>query len=399
MQVAAELPVAQYDGSEVPKSTDTFPVKSDLTRNVYCLLGMPIDAIDMRSALAAISRASGDANPFLVSTANLNYLANSLTDTEFRKSLLQSDLNTADGVPIVLIARLLGLPIKERIAGADVLDNLRRASPRKLKVFFLGAADDSAEAARRILNAENRGLTCVGTLNPGYGTVDDMSGDEIITAVNASHAEFLVVALGARKGQAWLLRNHHRLRVPVRAHLGAAINFQAEAVKRAPKMMRRAGLEWLWRIKEEPHLRTRYWRDGRTLLRLLWTRVLPLAWQARSRLRQTKALQIGLRPEEHSVVMELSGDAIARYIDHAIGCFQRAVRLDRPLVIIDLRTVRNIDQRFFGLILMLRKVLLQRDAILLFVGAHARVRRLFRLNELEFLLDATEGSAGQWTAI
>ena len=113
-----------------------------------------------------------------------------------------------------------------------------------------------------MLNAENGGLVCVGALNPGYGTIEDMSGDAIIAAVNASKAEFLVVALGARKGQTWLLRNHHRLRVPVRAHLGAAVNFQAGSVKRAPRAIRKVGLEWLWRIKEEPHLRIRYWHDG-----------------------------------------------------------------------------------------------------------------------------------------
>jgi N-acetylglucosaminyldiphosphoundecaprenol N-acetyl-beta-D-mannosaminyltransferase len=385
---AGEMPVAQYDSSEVLGGVDAYQGISDLSRNVYCLLGMPIDAIDMGSALRTISGASGSANPFLVSTANLNYLANSLTDREFRESLLRSDLNTADGMPIVWIARLLGLPIKERIAGADVLDNLRdMASSRKLKVFFFGAAGGGAEAARQMLNAENGGLTCVGALNPGYGTVDDMSGDGIIAAVNASNAEFLVVALGARKGQAWLLRNHDRLRVPVRAHLGAAINFQTDSVKRAPKMIRKAGLEWLWRIKEEPHLRIRYWHDGCTLLRLLWTRILPLAWQGRARLHPQKELYIGLTPEKHNVVLQVSGDATARYINHAICCFQQAVRLDRPLVILDLGAVRNIDQRFFGLILMLRKILKQRGAMLLFIRATRRVRRLFQLNEVEFLLD------------
>ena len=65
--------------------------------------------------------------------------------------------------------------------------------------------------------------------------------------------DFLAVSLGAKKGQAWLLRNHHRLQIPVRAHLGATINFQTGTVKRAPASIRQAlGFEWLWRIKEEP---------------------------------------------------------------------------------------------------------------------------------------------------
>ena len=388
MQVAGGLAIALYDGVGPPKSADVYQGISDLTRHVYCLLGMPIDAVNMESTLRAINRASSSADPFLVSTANLNYLASSLTDAEFRESLLQSDLSIADGMPIVWIARLLGLPIKERIAGADILDGLRaRTSARKLDVFFFGGADGIADLARRILNADNGGLFCVGTLNPGYGTPDEMSSDAIIATINTSNADFLVVALGASKGQTWLLRNHHRVRIPVRAHLGAAINFQAGSVRRAPKMIRKAGLEWLWRIKQERHLWIRYWRDGRTLLRLLRTRILPLTWQGRRRGRAPKELYIGLRPEKHSVVLQVSGDAIAPYINHAIGRFQQAVDLARPLVILDLAAVRHIDQRFFGLILMLRKVLHRREATLLFVRASDRVRRLFQLNELEFLLD------------
>ena len=99
----------------------------------------------------------------------------------------------------------------------------------------------------------------------------------IIDKVNASEADFLAASLGARKGQLWLHRNHRRLTIPIRAHLGAVINFQAGTVKRAPTWLRACGLEWLWRIKEEPHLWRRYAHDGWVLLGLIFTRVVPLA--------------------------------------------------------------------------------------------------------------------------
>ena len=240
----------------------------------------------------------------------------------------------------------------------------------------------------RILNAENAGLTCVGTLNPGHGTIDDMSSDAIIAAINASNADFLVVALGASKGQAWLLRNHLRLRIPVRAHLGAAINFQAGSLKRAPRAVRKMGLEWLWRIKEEPHLWVRYWHDGRMLLRVLLTRILPLACRACFQRRHgSKELNVDLRRTEDSVVLQVSGDATTPYIGHALSRFQQALMLAAPLVILDFAAVQGIDQRFFGLMLMLRKTLHRRGATLLVVSVSDRVRRLFQLNELEFLLD------------
>ena len=388
MQGAGGLALALSDRIRAPTGTDHDI--NDLRRDVYCVLGVPIDATDMAATLRKIDKASANAEPTLISTANLNFLANSLADPEFRQSLLLSDLCTADGMPVVWIARLLGLPIRDRIAGSDILESLRATtSSRKQRVFFFGGANGIADAARRILNAENAGLTCVGTLNPGHGTIDDMSSEAIIAAINASNADFLVVALGASKGQAWLLRNHLRLRVPVRAHLGAAINFQAGCLKRAPRAIRNMGLEWLWRIKEEPHLWVRYWHDGRMLLRVLLTRILPLACRARFQRRHgAQELNVGLRRTEDSVVLQVSGDATTPYIGHAIGRFQQALVLAAPLVILDFAAVRDIDQRFFGLMLMLRKSLQRRGTTLLVVSVSDRVRRLFQLNELEFLLDA-----------
>src|SRR5262249_60148195 len=86
--------------------------------------------------------------------------------------------------------------------------------------------------------------------------------DDVMDGVNASGGVFLLVALGSRKGQIWLLRNHDRLQIPVRAHLGATLHFAAGTIRRAPAIVAKLGLEWLWRIKEEPHLWRRYWRDG-----------------------------------------------------------------------------------------------------------------------------------------
>ena len=203
----------------------------------------------------------------------------SLSDPEFRESLLDSDLCPPDGAPIVWIARLLGLPIKERVAGSDLLDRLRAGGTgtRRLAIFLFGGAKGVAAAAAGKLNAKPGGLNCVGTMDPGFCEVSEMSQDHVMDTVNSSGADFLVLSLGAKKGQLWLQRNHHRLTIPIRAHLGAAVNFQAGLIKRAPPIVRAWGFEWLWRIKEERYLWKRYRDDGVVLLRLLLTRVLPLA--------------------------------------------------------------------------------------------------------------------------
>src|SRR5689334_5809760 len=216
MRKSGALALAVHDRGQLaaPAQASFDDRNRDLERQVYCVLGAPIDAANVATALRKINEASRSRTLTLISTVNLNFLANSLVHPEFRESLLLSDLCTADGMPIVWCARLLGLPIKERVAGADILDHLRaQSSASKLRVFFFGGADGIADQARRCLNAQDGGVTCVGTLNPGYGTVEDISSEAIISAINASDADFLVVALGANKGQAWLRRNHHRLQI------------------------------------------------------------------------------------------------------------------------------------------------------------------------------------------
>ena len=108
-------------------------------------------------------------------------------------------------MPIVWIARLLGIPIKHRIAGSDILEALKNSPGRvPLKVFFFGATESVAAAAAKALNGSQAALECVGWACPGFGSIDELSEDKYIDAINSSNADFLVAALGAKKGQLWL---------------------------------------------------------------------------------------------------------------------------------------------------------------------------------------------------
>jgi N-acetylglucosaminyldiphosphoundecaprenol N-acetyl-beta-D-mannosaminyltransferase len=363
----------------------------DLAREVYGVLGIPVDVIDMAAVLRKIDVAASGKSPFLLSTPNLNFLVTSRLDPEFRESLLISDLCPADGMPIVWIARLLGVPIKARIAGSDIFETLKstRDSTRHLKVFLFGGAEGAAATACEKLNSEDGGMTCVGSFYPGFCTVDEMSTDAIIETVNSSNAEFLAAALGAKKGQAWLLRNHDRLSIPVRVHLGAAINIQAGTIKRAPLGMRKWGLEWLWRIKEEPKLWRRYWDDGFVLLELVLTRVIPLLILARwYRLkwgRKGRDLLIERAEDHKSVILSINGDANGRNIGNAVSSFQEAAAVTKHIVI-NFTDTRLIDTRFLGLLLMLSKHLKGQHLHLTFTGVSPRIAGIFRLNGFEFLL-------------
>jgi len=363
----------------------------ELSREVFGVLGLPIDVIGLAGAIRSIDAAIEARRPFLISTPNVNFLIAGLKEPEFRNSLLISDLCPVDGMPIVWIARLLGVPVTGRVSGADIFNALKYAKPAtsRRNIFLFGGTEDTTARVGDALNAESFALKCVGFLNPGFGSVETMSEASVIDAINASRADILAVFLSAKKAQCWLLNNHHRLLPPVRAQFGATINFEAGTIRRAPALLRKAGLEWLWRIKEEPYLWRRYLSDGLTLLRLLVTAALPLA------LHCYLARVIGARPgrfsstlvdEDDRVQVRLVGIASQDHVEHAIKSFRFALEAGKPLVV-DLAGVRLIDPRFFGLLLMVRKELLKRGQSLTLTGTRPAIVRIFRHNGFGFLLE------------
>ena len=352
----------------------------DFDRNVYCLLGLPFDAVDMASAIRCLRTAARDRTAYFIATPNVNFLVASLTDESFRDSVIQSDLSLMDGMPLVWIARLLRVPIRERLSGSTLLEELRADVSSQLAVFFFGGAKGVAEAACRRLHEESSGLSCAGFLAPGFVSVEEMSSNETIARINESQADFLVVSLGARKGLAWIERNREGLAVPVVSHLGAVINFIAGTVNRAPKWMQHTGLEWLWRIKEEPGLWRRYTSDARVLVFLLSTRVLPLAWYL-WRHRPTKTdlecARVETEQDRGIHVLRLGGAWQA----HNLGALRSALSAAAATagdVRLDMAGVGYVDSAFLGLVLLLHGSLKRQKRRLYIVSIRKSVRKMFK---------------------
>ena len=242
----------------------------------------------------------------------------------------------------------------------------------------------AASVGERLNQAEG-GLTCVGQLNPGFGAVDEMSSSSILERINSTEADLLTVFLSAKKAQHWLLKNRDRLDIPVRAQFGATINLQAGKVKRAPHLMRRLGFEWLWRIKEEPYLWRRYYRDGCGLLLLVLTQVIPLVLENLFSNRSNDRLNVTRTDSTHSVFIKLSGPAVACHVGAAIEGFRDALSSRKPIVI-DLSGVTHIDPRFFGLLMMCRKVSTLQSCAILLVNPSPRIRKKFQRSGFGFLL-------------
>lgn len=356
----------------------------DFNRNVFALLGLPLDAVTQREAAQRVELARLTGQRCFLSTPNLNFLVNAQNDEAFRASVCRSDLSVADGMPLVWLARLLGLPLRERVTGSGLFEQLRTRGSAGWNVFFFGGPQGAGEQACLALNGSPGGMRAVGCANPGFGSVEQMSDDALIARVNASGANFVVVSLGSGKGQAWISRNLARLKAPVVSHLGAVINFAAGTVQRAPRWMQVSGLEWLWRAKEEPRLLRRYASDGLALMRLLLTRVLPLVLLQR------------LRPPAPA---ELQRAHVSQVQGGAPGCAnlhgawqgsnlrplrQMATELYRQGgdVQLDLSDTTSVDSAFAGLMLLLDTALRDRGERLRLRRASPAVARLLRLNGL-----------------
>lgn len=355
---------------------------TDFHRPVYLLLGLPFDAIDMATAVDQVTTAARSGRRFLLSTPNLNWLIACQRDEAFRNSVLQSELSLPDGMPVVWLARLLGLPLRQRVPGSDLFQRLR-ALP--LSVYFFGGPPGFAGQACENLNRSSDPMRCKGHLSPGFGGVEEMSDPATLNAINASGADFLVVALGARKGQAWILRNLDRLRIPVVSHLGAVVNFVAGSVARAPGLIGQLGLEWLWRIKEEPGLWRRYWQDGLGFLAYLLRHGLPALILSRRTPSKSAKLEVITDPEGqlHLRLSGFWGEAGLKPLREALTDLNhrpRAVRLD-------LVGVSHLDSASLGLLALLRGHQLKHQQPLFCVGASPALRRCLAHFGASYLLE------------
>lgn len=364
-------------------------------RNLCTVLGLPFDSVNLEKAVELVESSIENRRRCFLSTPNLNFVVQSHFNKAFYESVLESDLVIADGMPIILVARLLNLPLPERVAGSSLFEalvNKPRTSP--IRVFFFGGQGNAAEKAAANLENISSGMESCGFLNPGVGSVESMSDIETIEQINAAEPDFLVVALGAEKGQRWIMHNRGRLRVPIISHLGAVINFVAGGVQRAPEKWQRLGLEWLWRIYQEPQLVRRYFYDGLQLCYLLFAKILPLVFyqQLLHIGRATShALKISTELTDNCLEVHLCGAATEANCHSTRNYCDRA--LQQPCTIlkhvrIDCADLTYIDSASLALLLLFKISLSRRGQSLTFFNLSPRIATLMNLHGVgHYLLD------------
>jgi N-acetylglucosaminyldiphosphoundecaprenol N-acetyl-beta-D-mannosaminyltransferase len=233
------------------------------TRPSIAILGIPFDNVTTNEALARIEEMIASRKPHYLATANVDFLVQAREDIELRRILFDADLVLCDGTPLLWVSRWLGNPLRERVAGADIVPLLMKlAAEKKYRVFLLGASPESARQAADRLHDAYPDLLLAGSYSPPFNKLIEMDHDEIKRRILAAKPDLLFVSLGCPKQEKWIAMHYRSLGVPVSAGVGATIDFLAGQVRRAPTWMRRSGLEWVYRLAQEPRrLFGRYMKD------------------------------------------------------------------------------------------------------------------------------------------
>jgi N-acetylglucosaminyldiphosphoundecaprenol N-acetyl-beta-D-mannosaminyltransferase len=221
------------------------------------ILGVRVDDVTMEQALESVVRMIREGGAHQVVTVNPEFIMRASREPAFAAVLERADLAIPDGQGLLWAARMLRQPLRARVAGSDLVPLLAERSGRQgHTLFLLGAAPGVADVAAERLAERYPLVRIVGT-HPGSPRPDD---DDISAAlIKATAPDVLLVAYGAPAQDMWIARNQPRLQVPVAIGIGGSLDFVAGVQRRAPVWMREHGLEWLYRLIQQP------WRWRRML--------------------------------------------------------------------------------------------------------------------------------------
>ena len=226
-------------------------------RRTVQLLGQELDAVTVEDAADQVVALAGDGG--VIVTMNVDHAVQLQRDVRLQEAYRTAAYRYADGMPLVWLSRLVRRPLPERVAGADLVPAvLARAEALELSVHLVGGTPQAALAARAAVLARHPRLRWTGHVSPDRGFEQDPVADAaVVAAVSAAAPDLVLVCLGAPKQEEWAMRHRATLPGSVLLCVGAAVDFLGGTVRRAPKWVQGAGLEWLFRLLHEP---TRLWR-------------------------------------------------------------------------------------------------------------------------------------------
>jgi len=233
--------------------------QENLQHSAFRALGVRVDSVQIPEVIARMEQriAERDGTRYIAVTG-MHGVMEAQHDPEFKKILNAADLVVPDGTPLVWLGRLRGHRLRRRVYGPELmLAFCEQTAPKGYRHFFYGGAPGVAEALAERLGAQFPGLVVAGTYSPAFRPLTREEDEEVVARINGSGADVLWVGLSTPKQERWMYEHRDRLNVPVMVGVGAAFDINAGRVKQAPMWMRENGLEWLFRLLQEPR---RLWR-------------------------------------------------------------------------------------------------------------------------------------------
>lgn len=222
------------------------------------ILGAYVDCVTVAQAAERAREFVESGLPHQVVTVNVDFLRQAQNDREFMEIINHSALAIADGMPLVWASGWMGDRLPERVAGVELVDHCCRfAAEEGYRIFLLGGEEGVPDAAARILTERHPDLQVVGAYSPPIGPFSDQEEAKIVEMIKEAKPHILLVAFGAPKQDMWIAKHQRQLGVPLAIGVGGVFNFLTGRVKRAPGWMQQHGLEWLYRVTQEP---ARLWR-------------------------------------------------------------------------------------------------------------------------------------------
>jgi len=226
---------------------------SAIVRDQVEVWDVPFDVMTLPESIDRIGELIERGQPSYAITANLNYVMLHAKHPSMRPITDGADLIVADGQPIVWRSRLNKKRLPERVAGSEMIYDLAAEASRKgWRIYFLGGEPGVADECASRLVEQYPGLNIAGVESPPFRTLNELEQAEQDARIKASNADILLVAFGQPKGECWIYENYQRLGVPVSIQLGASFDFVAGTAIRAPKMWQKIGMEWFYRMVNDP---------------------------------------------------------------------------------------------------------------------------------------------------
>jgi N-acetylglucosaminyldiphosphoundecaprenol N-acetyl-beta-D-mannosaminyltransferase len=351
------------------------------------ILGVPFHDLTMDEAVAEIARLVAARRPRYVATANLDFAARASEDVELQRILLEAELVLCDGQPLVWASRRAGTPLRERVAGSDLVPRLAaEAATRNWSLFFLGGEPDSLAAALARLRHEHPGLRVDGYAPP-FQPLLEMDHDDLAARIRAARPDLLFVAFGCPKQEKWIYMHYQRLGVPVSIGVGATVDFLAGRYRRAPRWAQAIGAEWVVRLGQEPRrLFHRYWFDLLFFIR---------ATRAERRARRRTGTEAGAAPAPLpaplvSPVRVVAWPAEVTASTLLNGQVPALVAEPGRLLVLDLSAVRFLDSSGLGALVRGFRQHAQSGGALVLLRPSAPVRQLLRTVRLDRLIPSVE---------